>query len=93
MSTPSHVLTRIAELEQQLGRGATYGTKEREHILAGTVPEWLYRARLLLDGADKEWAEKLINGLTRARDQLWPKVRFSEHELTPPPAVKATGEH
>lgn len=89
---PKPVLAAIADLEKKLGTGATYGSKEREEILAGVIPEWVLRCRVVLKDADKVWAEKLIDGLRKAREQLWPKVRFSDHETTPPPAAK-TGDH
>lgn len=88
------VTERITELEKQLGTGATYGPKEREEILSGVVPEWVFRCRVALKDADKVWAEKLIDGLRKAREQLWPKVRFSANETTPPPAKKEDkGDH
>jgi hypothetical protein len=87
------VTARIAELEKQLGTGPTYAPKEREEILSGVVPEWLLRCRVALKGDDKVWAEKLINGLRQAREQLWPKVRFSANETTPPPAKEHKGDH
>lgn len=89
---PRPLATRIAELEKKLGTGATCSPKERQLILEGVVPEWLLRARVVLKDADRAWADKIINGLTQAREQLWPKVRFSANETTPPPAEKQPGD-
>jgi len=86
------VTVRITELEKKLGTGPTYGARERALILEGVVPEWLFRARVMLKDADKAWADKLISGLTQAREQLWPKVRLSEFETTPPVAAKQPGD-
>jgi hypothetical protein len=92
-AAPKPVMAAIGELEKKLGTGATYAAKERAEILDGTVPEWIFRCRVLLSGPDKAWAEKLIEGLRKAREQLWPKVRFSEMEKTPPPAAKTGDDH
>lgn len=92
---PPSINAQITAIEKRLGTGTapSYGPRERAQILEGVVPEWLLRCRLVLKGDDRVWAEKLIGGLTKAREELWPKVRFSQHETTPPPAVKEKGDH
>jgi hypothetical protein len=87
------VMPAIAALEKKLGNGATYGARERALISEGVVPEWLFRARLMLKGPAQAHAARLVEQLIAFRKDNWAAVRLYEHEVTPPVAVKEPGEH
>ena len=89
------ITAQINTIEKHFGAGSgpSYSASDRQLIADGIVPEWVFRARLILKDGDREWATKLIEGLKKARAELWPKVRFSATETTPPPAAKKGDDH
>lgn len=88
------LLPQITAIEKRFGTGPTYSLREQAAILSGELPEWVLRIRRLLPEREGgAFAARVIDDLKKLRAELWPKVRFSEQETTPPLAEKATGDH
>lgn len=88
------VLPQITAIEKKFGTGASYSTRDQAAILEGVLPEWLLRIRKLVPERDGgAFAARVIADLQKLRAELWPKVRFSEQETTPPVAAKQSGDH
>lgn len=95
MSEPAKSLSAtITGVEKKYGSGPSYSARDQALILENVTPEWLQRIRKLVPERDGgAFAARVIEDLKKLRADLWPRVRNSEHETTPPPAVKQTGEH
>jgi len=76
-----HPLTRhrLQHLEKLLGRGTSYTTRERELILSGAVPEWVFRATRL-EGELGERSKKAADALEKLFRDVWPKVATPEDD-------------
>lgn len=67
---------RLDALDARFGAGASYSLHDRELILAGVVPEWLLRARLLLrDTREGQAAAQEIDRLVKLHEAVKGKIR------------------
>ncbi len=87
----------LAELESFYGRGETYGKAERTAILAGQVPEWLYRVARFHPALEwRNHCANLIAQLDIAWREGWPAVsqsaplgKITKNVSAPPPKLSA----
>jgi len=95
--TPTTIGEHIDALERFYGRGETYGRAEQAAILAGRVPEWLYRvARYHPDPEWRSHAANLAAQLDIAFRDAWPAVsqsaplgKITKNVSAPPPRLSA----
>lgn len=88
------ITAQVNAIEKRFGTGPTYSLRDQAAILSGELPEWVLRIqRLIPPNEGGAFAARVIADLRKLRAELWPKVRFSEHETTPPVAANLGEEH
>lgn len=65
---------KFSRLEQRFGRGETYAPRARELILAGVVPEWVFRGALLAENSEHvDRCQKAVLALERLHAEIFGK--------------------
>lgn len=73
---------RLRELEKTYGKGLTYTLRERNFILSGVVPEWVFRGVRVAETKEQEGRCKILaNELVKLHREIFPEERTIEsHE-------------
>lgn len=69
------VAKRIDQIERAFGTGETLAPRERELVLEGTLPVWLYAGARGLHGELGDRCRKALTVLEGLHDQVEPELR------------------